>query len=87
MSSNCRCSLDKMVHSEREVSSAYLQVTSALKNERGFYEKAGSHHGALGVLGVLMGCRAGQQGGVAPKEDRNKDDHAIMLPVQFVKSA
>ena len=28
-----------------------------------------------------------KKAGVAPKEDWNKDDHAIMLPVQFVKSA
>jgi hypothetical protein len=28
-----------------------------------------------------------KRAGVAPKEDWNKDDHAIMLPIQFVKAA
>jgi hypothetical protein len=28
-----------------------------------------------------------KRGGVTPKEDWNKDDHAIMLPIQFVKAA
>jgi Protein of unknown function (DUF3365) len=64
-------SLLKMEQHDRELTVRYILATA--KAFRTVYAQ-----------GIIEQAR---KAGVAPKEDWNKDDHAIMLPVQFVKSA